>query len=184
MPLHFKKCTSRELDELVEISRKTFVDSFEKDNDPEDFKNYIEAAFEKSNIAKQLRNPCSYFYFSFKDGQLAGYFKLNIEDAQTDINSEEAIELERIYVLKDFQGQQIGKHMLQEAIKLASQFEKKYMWLGVWEKNTDAIRFYQKNGFIKFDTHPYYIGKDKQTDWLMRVELKKASPVLERLQNG
>ncbi|TMM58879.1 GNAT family N-acetyltransferase [Maribacter algarum] len=184
MPLHFKKCTFLELVELVEISRRTFVDSFEKDNDPEDFKDYIDSAFEKSNIANQLKNPYSHFYFAFKDGQLAGYFKLNIEDAQTDINSEEAIELERIYVLTEFQGQKIGKHILQEAIRLASQLKKEYMWLGVWEKNTDAIRFYQKNGFTKFGTHPYYIGNDKQTDWLMRVELKKASPAMERLQNG
>lgn len=173
MPLRFKKCTFLDLEELVEISRKTFVDSFEKDNDPEDFKNYIDSAFEKGIIAKQLKNPNSLFYFVFIDELLVGYFKLNISDAQTDIKSEESIELERIYVDRDFQGQQIGKQMLLEAIALASQQNKTYMWLGVWENNTDAIRFYQKHGFKKFGTHPYYIGRDKQIDWLMRVELKK-----------
>ena len=98
---------------------------------------------------------------------------MNTNGAQTDIKSEESIELERIYVIHKFQGQQIGKQMLQEAVRLACEFEKTYLWLGVWERNTDAIRFYQKHGFIKFDTHTYYIGKDKQTDWLMRFELKK-----------
>jgi len=184
MQLRFKKCTFLELDELVEISRKTFVDSFEKDNDPEDFKIYIDSAFEKSNMKRQLQNKHSAFYFVFRAEQLVGYFKLNVSDAQTEIKSEVAIELERIYLLQNFQSQQIGKHMLREAIAIAIKFKKEYMWLGVWEKNIDAIRFYQNHGFVKFDTHPYYIGKDKQTDWLMRVELKKASSAMKRLQNG
>lgn len=173
MQFRFQKCTLSDLEQLVEISKTTFVNAFEKYNDPEDFKNYIDSAFEKNNIAKQLNTNNSFFYFVFKNAQLVGYFKLNIGDAQTDIKSEESIELERIYVRQEFQGQQIGKHVLQEAIKLASQQDKTYMWLGVWEKNTDAIRFYHNYNFAKFDTHPYYIGKDKQTDWLLRFELKK-----------
>ena len=171
MQLRFQKCTFSNLEQLVEISRTTFINAFEKDNDPEDFKYYIDSAFEKSNIAKQLQHSNSFFYFVFKDEKLVGYFKMNVGDAQTDIKSLEAVELERIYVRKEFQGQQIGKQILQEALKLASQENKPNMWLGVWEKNTEAIRFYQKYGFIKFDTHPYFIGKDKQTDWLMRFDL-------------
>lgn len=173
MPLSFQKCTFSELDRLVEISRKTFVDAFEKNNDPADFNNYINSAFEKNNIGGQLKNTDSFFYFVFKDEQLVGYFKLNVMDAQTDIKSVASVELERIYVLQEFQGKQIGKDMLHEAIRLAAHQNKVYMWLGVWEHNMDAIRFYEKFGFIKFDTHPYYIGKDKQIDWLMRFELKK-----------
>jgi len=171
MQLSFHKCVLSDLDELVNLSRKTFVDAFEKYNNPKDFKNYIGFAFEKSNIASQLQNLNSSFYFVFKGGKLVGYFKLNVEDAQTDVKSEDSIELERIYVLHKFQGQQIGQQMLREAIKLALQFNKEYMWFCVWEKNPEAIRFYQKYGFTKFDTHPYYIGKDKQTDWLMRYDL-------------
>lgn len=173
MQLHFKKCTLTNLEELVEISRETFINAFEKDNNPEDFKNYISSAFEKTVIAKQLSNRNSFFYFVFNNEQLVGYFKLNTADAQTDIKLEDTIELERIYVLKEYQGQQIGAKILQEAINLATQQNKKYMWLGVWENNLEAIRFYEKHLFTKFDTHPYYIGKDKQTDWLMRVEIKK-----------
>ena len=171
MLVHFRKCLSSDLDELVEISRKTFVDAFEKDNDPEDFKNYITIAFDRARISEQLENFYSSFYFAFQGEHLVGYFKLNEDGAQTDINSKESIELERIYILEEFQGKQIGKQIILEALKLANQRGKEYMWLGVWQKNTDAIRFYEKHGFYTFDTHPYYIGKDKQTDWLMRYDL-------------
>lgn len=171
MCLHFKKCTLLKLNQLVEISRQTFVDAFEKDNDPEDFKAYVDSAFHREFIRTQLKNPNTSFYFAYKDDFPVGYFKLNIKDAQTDIKSEEAIELERIYVAKKYQGKQIGARMLHEAIKLGSELNKTYIWLGVWQKNEGAVRFYEKHGFVKFGTHPYYIGEDKQTDWLMRYDL-------------
>ena len=157
--------------QLATISRTTFIDAFEKDNDPEDFKAYIDYAFEGSKLLKQLENPGTIFYFVYKSADLVGYLKLNENDAQTDIKSDEGMELERIYVLKDFQGQQIGQWMLDGTKIIASDKKKSFLWLGVWEKNLKAIRFYQNNGFSKFGTHPYYIGKDKQTDWLMRFEV-------------
>jgi len=171
MKIKFIKCELADLDELLAIAKRTFIQAFEQDNNPDDFKTYIDETFEKSNFKQQLLNPESEFYFAFYNNDLVGYFKLNVEKAQTDIKSEDAIELERIYVKEEFQRQQIGKHMLQEATRLAFQKNKKYIWLGVWENNTDAIHFYEKHGFTKFDTHPYFIGKDEQTDWLMRYDL-------------
>lgn len=171
MSLRIEPCNASHLGTLAAISRTTFVDAFEKDNDPDDFKAYVDSAFTGNKLANELRNPDTAFYFVYKDGDLAGYLKLNQNDAQSDIKAKDGIELERIYVLKDFQGKHIGSWMLDEVKKIASQKAKIFLWLGVWEKNPDAIRFYQKHGFSKFGTHPYYIGKDKQTDWLMRFDL-------------
>lgn len=170
MKLLLHRCTTSDLDSLVNISRTTFIDAFEKDNDPEDFKAYLDFAFDKNKLLEELKNSDTHFYFVKKDAVLAGYLKLNENDAQTDIKSKESMELERIYVLQDFQGQQIGQWMLDEIKQIAAQKQKAFLWLGVWEKNTKAITFYQKLGFSKFGTHPYLIGKDKQTDWLMRFE--------------
>ncbi len=170
MDIKFQRCTASDLDSLVAISRTTFIDAFEKDNDPKDFKAYIDFAFDENKLLGELKNPDTTFCFVYKDVDLVGYLKLNENEAQTDIKSRESMELERIYVLREFQGQQIGKWMLDEAKKIASLKRKTFIWLGVWEKNSKAIEFYQNHGFSKFGTHPYYIGKDKQTDWLMRFE--------------
>lgn len=171
MSIRFEKCGSADLDQLIEISRTTFVDAFEKDNDPDDFRAYIENAFARANIEQQLEHPDSTFYFVFKGETLVGYFKLNENSAQTDVKLSESVELERIYVVKEYQGNQIGKTMLHEALRLGVKRQKTFLWLGVWQKNTDAVRFYERHGFSKFGTHPYYIGDDKQTDWLMRYDL-------------
>jgi len=156
--MHIRKCTIQDLDVLLQIARRTFVDAFEKDNTPEDFAVYIKEAFAKSTIAEQLRNFNSAFYFLYVKKELAGYFKINEFDAQHELKTDDTIELERIYVLEEFQGQQLGTFMITEAMRLAKEKNKKQLWLGVWEENTSAIRFYEKQGFVKFDTHPYYIG--------------------------
>ena len=171
--MKIRKCTPADIETLVRISLETFVDAFEKDNDPEDFKAYTDIAFAQSTLTLQLNDPHSSFYFLYMDEHLVGYFKLNEYDAQTELKSDETMELERIYVLKHFQGRQLGAFMVKEAIRIVSDLEKKELWLGVWQENGEAIRFYEKHGFVKFDTHPYYIGKDKQTDWLMRIAIKK-----------
>lgn len=172
MPLTYRKCTGPDLETLVAISRETFVAAFEKDNNPDDFQEYIKKAFALDKLASELNNEESLFYFVYEDNLLVGYFKLNVGSAQTDVHDPDTIEIERIYVLAALQGKKIGEKMLGEIINLAQEMGKSYVWLGVWERNTKAIRFYQKHQFRKFGEHPYYIGNDKQTDWLLRLDLE------------
>ncbi len=171
MNLLFKICTIEELQILVEISIRTFVSTFEKQNNPEDFKAYLETAFNKEQLKKELLGENTSFYFVYNDKNLVGYLKLNEKGAQTEPFGNTSIEIERIYVLEEFQGHSIGKEMMLKIIQIAKEKHLIFVWLGVWEMNTSAIRFYERLGFVKFDTHPYYIGNDKQTDWLMRLDL-------------
>ena len=171
MDLFYKNCSLEDLQILVELSVNTFVSAFEKLNNPEDFKTYMNIVFSKEQLKKELLNENTSFYFVYNDKELVGYFKLNKKEAQTESFGNTSIEIERIYVLDKFQGQQIGKKMLLQIFELAKQDKVTFIWLGVWEKNTAAIRFYERHGFVKIGTHPYYIGNDKQTDWLMRLDL-------------
>lgn len=171
MNLNLRQCTNLDVDILRKISRDTFIAAFEEYNDPKDFKNYIDFAFSKEKLLSELENKDATFYFVLDGETLVGYFKLNQEKAQTDINDKESFELERIYIVESHQGMKIGAWMLKKIVQLSKEKTKNYIWLGVWEHNTQAIKFYQKHGFKQFGTHPYYIGNDKQTDWLLRLDL-------------
>lgn len=164
-------CKQEHLDILLQISRETFVNAFSHLNDPEDFQTYLDTAFSRETLTKELANENMFYYLVYLKDELAGYFKLNRGDAQTEVLGEDSVEIERIYVLEQFQGQRLGHWMIEAIKELAGQMGFSYVWLGVWEENRDAIRFYQNNGFKKFGEHPYYIGKDKQTDWLMRCDI-------------
>jgi ribosomal protein S18 acetylase RimI-like enzyme len=171
--LDVRHCKEIDIDTLVVLSRDTFSKAFEKDNNPLDFKSYINSAFNRDTLLQQLQNPDSFFYFVYSENRLIGYVKINQLQAQTDLKSEDGMELERIYIKDEFQGQGYGTLLLQILKEKGKQAKKCFLWLGVWEKNVKAIQFYQTHGFSKFGTHPYYIGTDKQTDWLMRCDLTK-----------
>jgi len=171
LKLTYRKCQLSDLDLITEIARSTFIDAFAKDNKSENIDVYIDKAFSKEGMKKELSDPGSEFYFGLNGEAEVGYFKINFAGSQTDLNDDGSVELERIYVLTDFQNKGYGKQMMERAIEIGRSKKLKCMWLGVWEKNVDAIRFYERNGFVKFGEHPFYMGDELQIDHLMKLIL-------------
>lgn len=169
-------CTPADLKALQDLSRTTFSESFAAQNNPEDFNSYLREAFSTAKLKAELRNPQSRFYFLRVSDQIAGYSKVNTGAAQTELQDPKGMEIERIYVLKAFQGMGFGGWMLKALQALAEEEGLDYIWLGVWEENRDAIRFYLRHGFVTFGRHPYYIGSDRQMDWMMRLQLPGRQP--------
>ena len=168
MIITYKICEIDDLETLIDIAKTTFIDAFEKDNNPDDFEAYVTSAFSKERFKSELLHPNCTFYFAYVDDTLIGYFKLNEKEAQNEQFGQVTMELERIYILEAFQRQGLGDQLLHKAMEIAKGKKVDFLWLGVWEHNNDAIRFYEKHKFTKFDTHPYYLGNDKQTDWLLK----------------
>ena len=106
-----------------------------------------------------------------ESGKVVGYFKVNFNEAQTELKMSNAMEIERIYVLKDFQGMKVGKMLFDKAIENARNMGLDLVWLGVWEKNLSAISFYEKNGFTVFNKHIFRLGNEEQIDLMMMIKL-------------
>jgi ribosomal protein S18 acetylase RimI-like enzyme len=169
--IQIKRVTSADAETLLHLSRKTFFDAFAHLNNAADMEAYASTAFTLQKYEQELSNSDSQFYFAVVDNAIAGYIKLNYNSAQTELQDPNALEVERIYILQEFQGQQIGKHLLDFAIQTAIDKKFSYVWLGVWEHNNKAINFYKSKGFTQFGSHPFVLGTDEQTDILMRKEL-------------
>ncbi|WP_426667240.1 GNAT family N-acetyltransferase [Mucilaginibacter sp. McL0603] len=174
-PIDIQPVRPSDSEELLSLSRKTFYDAFEHVNNPDDFEAYTSVAFRPEKILSEINNPHSAFYFASIDGEKVGYIKLNYSSAQTEFKDEDAVEVERIYVLASLQGKQIGKQMIDFAIAKAIEDKLKYIWLGVWEHNHSAIRFYEREGFKQFSSHEFWVGNDKQIDLLMKKDLQAKS---------
>lgn len=171
MPINIRKCTEEDLSMLREISYETFNETFSSSNSPERMMEYLEQAFNLEKMKSELADNHSAFYFLYTDNVLAGYLKINESVSQTDIHDSKSIEIERIYVKKEFQAKGFGYILLNKAVEYAKEMDKAYVWLGVWEKNDKALKFYKKNGFYKVAEHPFYIGEEKQTDYVMRKNI-------------
>jgi hypothetical protein len=161
-----------EVELLLALSRKTFYDAFEHLNNPEDFEAYTSKAFTAEKLLSEIENPNSDFYFAVLNDEPVGYIKLNYRDAQTEFQEADGVEIERIYILADQQGKNIGKQLLDFVVDKATEADMQYIWLGVWEHNHAAMRFYQRHGFTIFSSHHFMVGNDKQTDILVKRELK------------
>lgn len=161
-----------DLHELRELSVSTFYETFAPMNTPEDMKNYLATSFDEAKFRRELGDSSTSFFFVYCDEKLAGYMKLNESPSQSDVNDPASLEIERIYVMSEYQGEGLGALLMEKAISTARERSKEYIWLGVWEKNDKALAFYKKHGFHKIGEHSFVIGSDVQTDHLMRLDLK------------
>lgn len=149
MTIRIERCTSEHVCELQEISYETFNETFKAQNSPENMKAYLEKAFNREQLATELSVADSQFLFIYVNDEIAGYMKVNINDAQSEKMGVESLEIERIYIKKVFQKHGLGKVLLHKAIEMATEHHKTSIWLGVWEKNENAIAFYEKMGFVQ-----------------------------------
>lgn len=167
MTINIKKCTFEDLRKLQEISYETFNETFKHQNSPENMEAYLEKAFNLEQVEKELSNTSSHFFFVYVDNEIAGYLKVNTDDAQSEEMGDESLEIERIYIKNNFQKQGLGKYLFNKAIDMAIEHNKKKIWLGVWEKNENALIFYKKMGFVQIGAHSFYMGDEKQVDFIM-----------------
>ncbi|WP_339177004.1 GNAT family N-acetyltransferase [Paenibacillus sp. FSL R5-0701] len=167
MTIRIGICTIEQVCELQEISYETFNETFKAQNSPENMKAYLEKAFNREQLESELSMADSQFLFIYVDNQVAGYMKVNINDAQSEKMGEESLEIERVYIKKEFQKHGLGKVLLHKAIEMAAEHHKTNIWLGVWEKNENAIAFYEKMGFVQTGAHAFVMGDEEQIDLIM-----------------
>ncbi|MGG4217891.1 GNAT family N-acetyltransferase [Paenibacillus jamilae] len=165
------KCSHADLQILQEISIETFNDTFKEQNSPENMQAYLERAFNSTQLEKELSNASSEIFFIYFNEELAGYLKVNINDAQSEKMGDESLEVERIYIKNKFQKLGLGKYLLNKAMEIALGHNKKKVWLGVWEKNENALAFYEKMGFVQTGAHSFYMGDEEQIDFIMTKTL-------------
>jgi hypothetical protein len=162
----------QDVEKLKEIGKLTFAETFSSENSEENMAEYLKNGFSDEKLKAELNDQNSEFYFVELDGKTIGYLKVNVGESQTEIKDKNTLEIERIYVLKEFHGKKVGQILYDKAIELAKDKNIENVWLGVWEENPRAIRFYEKNGFVAFDKHIFKLGNDEQTDIMMKLKLK------------
>lgn len=171
MVIEIKKCNLKDVYRLQEISRETFYDTFNHQNSPKNMSAYLERAFNLKQLGKELSNLSSFFFFIYFNDDVAGYLKVNINDAQSEELGDQSLEMERIYIKNKYHKRGFGKYLLNKAMEIALEHNKTKIWLGVWERNENAIEFYKKMGFVQTGAHSFYMGDEEQIDLIMTKTL-------------
>ncbi|MNJ88795.1 Protease synthase and sporulation negative regulatory protein PAI 1 [compost metagenome] len=169
--VEIKPCSTADVEALQKIGRQTFEETFTAYNTAANMQQYLKEGFSSEKLLNEINDPGAKFYLAVMDKEVVGYLKINSGNSQTEMKDSKALEIERIYVLAQYHGLKVGQLLYEKALQIAIDKGVKYIWLGVWEENPRAIRFYTKNGFTEFDKHIFKLGTDEQIDIMMRKEI-------------
>ncbi len=163
--------TIEDAEMIADLSRQTFYETFGFRNTKENMDMFMRSTFSKEILMDEVADPANIFILAMDAEKAVGYAKLKTESFNSGVHGKLPLEISRIYVLNTHLGAGIGPELMRKSIFTAKDMKCDVIWLGVWEKNPRAIAFYTKWGFEKFGEHPFQLGEDIQTDWLMKKAL-------------
>ena len=169
--MKIKKCSLDDILDLQKIYRQTFFETFSEQNSEENMRIFLDKAYNEEKLKSEIKDKESETFLAVENQKILGVLKINTGNAETESGLENSLEIQRIYILKESKGLGIGTVFMNLAEKKARELGVSFIWLGVWEKNFPAQKFYTDKGFRRFSEHDFVLGDDIQTDFLMKKEL-------------
>ena len=157
---------------ISHISITTFTQTFADTNSKEDMDKYLAEQMNVAKIQRELEDPYSTFFLAWDGDTLAGFAKVSSAQKPDAPHADNPLEIERLYVLKEYQNKKVGAALMNHCLAFAHRGHHTTVWLGVWEHNHKAIAFYTRWGYTPFGTHIFTLGTDEQTDILMKKQLE------------
>ena len=169
--MQIRKANTNDAKILSELCAKTFYDTFRPFHSEEDIQQYIKKAYALEMITENLTKENIQYFIAFDEEKHVGYSKLIKNVTHEKLPTEKNIELEKIYVLKEYLDKKVGKELMLEAISYSKQNGFETLFLGVWQENHRAVNFYKKFGFENFTTRTFQLGKTLCDDFMMKISL-------------
>ncbi|MGZ3864136.1 MAG: N-acetyltransferase family protein [Bacteroidia bacterium] len=171
MLVFVREAGEKDAEVISKLSADTFVETYSWYNTPENMQEYTQKHFSLEQTKKDIATPGTTFFLAEANKEIIGYAKLRVFENLPELAGKRNIEIERIYVQKKHHDKKAGYAIIKKCIDFAKGKNYGVIWLGVWEKNERAIKFYEKVGFEKFGTHNFQLGDDSQNDYLLKLDL-------------
>lgn len=155
---------------MAKTAGETFYETFRPYNTEEDIQAYIQKAYQLDLIKQQLESSNYVFFIAYFNNEVAGYAKLIPNSTYIGL-TDKSIELEKIYVYAKYQGTGVAQELLNSCVDWSIQQHYNTLFLGVWQENKRAIRFYEKEGFTTFNTRTFQLGDRLCDDYMMKKTL-------------
>jgi len=157
--INIRQATEADTEVLALLGRITYVESHGHFiEDKNDLSSYTSEAFSISKTQENLNNPNILYYIIYSDKLPVGYAKLILNSKHESVVSQNACELNKIYILRDFIPLKIGQELLTFVEDKAKELQFDTMWLCVYIKNDRAIRFYKRNEFKNVGEYNFLVN--------------------------
>lgn len=167
LSVNIRYATEADAAALSELGKVTFYDAFAEDNSEQDMQHHLEETYSLEKVTANIQSPDILYLLAEFAGELIGFAKLDLQNRPEALQLKNAIELHQIYVLQKGIGKGIGSALMERCFSEAQDRNTDGIWLGVWEKNLKAIRFYERWGFQTTSSHDFVLGEDVQRDLIM-----------------
>ncbi len=163
--------TADDIPAIVSLGIRTFRDTFDEVNTPENMMLYLNGTFTQKKVLEDFLEQGAVFFIAEQEDEPIGYARVRRSPTPSELGNVKAIEIERLYADKKYLGKRVGYLLMSECLQYARDNDFQVVWLGVWEHNARAIAFYKRWGFEQFGDHIFMLGNDAQTDILMKKTL-------------
>jgi len=172
MTITITPCTKEDIDDMLHVLRQSYLEHYTYlwyDNGA----GYMQASFNAGRLNDELSNPNSAFFLLHDGQKFVGLIKLNINSPIAGYPADTALELERIYFIKEASGQGLGKEAINFVVSYAKQKQKTLIWLKAMDSSA-AVEFYKKTGFrviSEFDLQYPNLKDEYKKMYVMTLQL-------------
>ncbi|MBS1557760.1 MAG: GNAT family N-acetyltransferase [Bacteroidetes bacterium] len=169
--IRIRKAKIEEVPAIRELAIEVYTDTFADSNTPENLQAFFRDSYDLEKFKTEFYEPDSVLYIALDNLKIIGFLRLRKSNEVEHHLGTNTIELHRMYIHRDYHGTAVARKLIEQAFEYAKKKNYEWMWLGVWEKNPRAQKFYAKWGFERFSEHIFQMGDDPQTDWLLKKKL-------------
>ena len=162
-----RRATVADAATLTALGRRTYSDTFAADNTPEDVAQFLDSAYSTELQTRELADPALTYLVVESDNGMIAFALIRKGKANPCVDDPGAIEVQRFYVDRSSHGTGVAQQLMTACVDFAESCGAETLFLGVWERNARALRFYEKHGFRAVGAQIFRVGSDDQTDIVM-----------------
>ena len=163
--------TSTDASALSDLAARTFRATYLEGNEPHLVNAYVADHFSAAIQLAELQDDRLTYLVADIDGHLGGFAMLRTDQSHPGVAGTHPIRLARIYVDAPYLGRGLGSAIMERCIEECRSRGHDLLWLGVWERNTKAIGFYERWGFGRVGTEIFDVGGDQQQDAILALSI-------------
>ncbi|NYJ12817.1 GNAT superfamily N-acetyltransferase [Rhizobium leguminosarum] len=151
---------------LSGFAARLFRDTYSSDTAASDLDSYIYKNFNSARQETEIADPSAAVFVAMADDLIIGYAHVLVRSA----DGRSAL-LNRFYVDAEWRGSGLARGLLDAVIDESGQRAVSQLELTVFERNSRALAFYKRVGFVAIGSTTFMVGADLQTDVVMQLDL-------------
>lgn len=153
-----RRATADDAAPLAAFAGRAFADTYRELSDPDEITDYVAEHFQADVMAAVVADPACTTLLAFVGGQLAGYAIVKDTPAPACVVTPAPLKLWRLYLAESYIGQGLGARLMAAVHEQARERGARTLWLGVYDRNVRAVRFYERFGFSKVGGQEFLFG--------------------------